>query len=306
MSKPEFTLRTGTYPSIEPSLFNNSLNSKVALITGSGRGIGKNVAIAFAKSGAAVAITGRTRSQVDETTKEILDTIPNAKAIGVVADVCIRADLERLVAEVNDKLGDIDILICNAGMNTFMPFHMTDADEWWSQMEVMVKAPTELTRIVLPSLQKRNSGIIIYTSSRAASADLPWTAAYGCAKTSITRFAGVLQTELNILQPGTFGFEKNGISVFSIHPGEIKTKLHETAFPEKTKKEAPYVIEMMDKLHKIHPNFQAELPAWTCVYLAAGKGKCLEGRLVDCTRDIEEVKKYVSSQSRPKIGNACG
>ncbi|KAH6667832.1 hypothetical protein B0J14DRAFT_173094 [Halenospora varia] len=306
MSKPEFTLQTGIYPSIEPSLFSNSLNGKVALITGSGRGIGKDIAIALAKSGAAVAITGRTQSQVEETTKEILDTIPNAKAIGVVADVCIRADLERLVKEVVAKLGEIDVLICNAGTNTFMPFHMTDADEWWSQMEVMVKAPTELTRIILPSMQKRNSGTIIYTSSRAASADLPWTAAYGCAKTSITRFAGVLQTELNILQLGTFGFDKNGISVFSIHPGEIKTKLHETAFPEKTKKEAPYVIEMMDKLHKTHPNFQVELPAWTCVYLAAGKGTSLEGRLVDCTRDIEEVKQYVASQPRPKIGNACG
>ena len=207
---------------------------------------------------------------------------------------------------MTEKLGPVDILICNAGTNTFMPFHMTDPDEWWNQMEIMVRAPTELTRMLLPAMQKRNSGTIIYTSSRAASADLPWTAAYGCAKTAITRFAGVLQTELNILQPGTFGFEKNNISVFSIHPGEIKTKLHETAFPEKTKKDAPYVIEMMDKLHKSHPDFKVELPAWTCVYLAAGKGKELEGRLVDCTRDIEEVKQYVASTPKPRITNACG
>ncbi|KAF4628322.1 hypothetical protein G7Y89_g9832 [Cudoniella acicularis] len=306
MSKPEFTLRTGIYPAIEPSLFRESLSGKVALITGSGRGIGKEIALALARSGAAVAITGRTHHQVEATTQEISKMIQGATAIGIVADVCIRGNLERLVKEVTKTLGEIDILICNAGTNTFMPFHMTDADEWWTQMEVMVKAPTELTRIVLPTMQKRNSGTIIYTSSRAAGADLPWTAAYGCAKTSITRFAGVLQTELNILQPGTFGFENNGISVFSIHPGEIKTKLHETAFPEKTKKEAPYVIEMMDKLHASHPTFQAELPAWTCVYLAAGKGQGLEGRLVDCTRDIEEVKEYLSSTPRPKIGNACG
>lgn len=187
-----------------------------------------------------------------------------------------------------------------------MPFHMTDPDDWWKQFDIMVKSPTELTRMILPSMQQRNSGTIIYTSSRAAGADLPWAAGYSCAKTAITRFAGILQNEMNILQKDTFGFDSNGISVFSIHPGEVKTTLHQTAFPEKTKKEAPYVIEHMEKMAKMHPEFKAETPAWTCVYLAAGKGVGLEGRLVDCTRDIEEVKKYVLSTPRPRITNACG
>jgi short-subunit dehydrogenase len=207
---------------------------------------------------------------------------------------------------VVEKLGLIDILICNAGTNTFMPFHMTDPDQWWRQMEVMVKSPTELTRMILSSMQKRNSGTIIFTSSRAAAADLPWAAAYSCAKTAITRFAGVLQAELNALQKDTFGFTSNGISVFSIHPGEVKTSLHDTAFPEKTKQEAPYVIDMMSKLAKLRPDFKAELAAWTCAYLCSGKGKALEGRLVDCTRDIDEVISYVSSLPQPKFGNACG
>lgn len=173
-------------------------------------------------------------------------------------------------------------------------------------MEIMVKSPTELTRMILPEMQKRNTGTIIYTSSRAAGADLPWAAGYSCAKTAITRFAGILQNELNILQRYVFKHEDNGISVFSIHPGEVKTKLHETAFPEKTKQEAPYVIEHMAKMSKMHPDFKAELAAWTCVYLATGNGAGLEGRLVDCTRDIEEVKKWVASTPRPRVTNACG
>lgn len=173
-------------------------------------------------------------------------------------------------------------------------------------MEINVKAPIELTRMLLPSMQERNTGTIIYTSSRASASDLPWASGYSCAKTSITRFAGVLQTELNMLQKDQAGFEENGISVFSIHPGEIKTDLHQTAYPEKTKKEAPYVIEMMAKLHKTHPEYSIDLPAWTCVYLAAGKGEALRGRLVDCTRDLEEVKNYVEAAPKPKITNACG
>lgn len=186
-----------------------------------------------------------------------------------------------------------------------MPFYMTDPSHWWKEMEIMVKAPTELTRMVLPTMQKRNMGIIIYTSSKAARADFPWTSQYGCAKTAITRFAGVLQNELDILQKESFGHESNGISVFSIHPGEIKTSLHTTAFPDKTKKEAPYVIKMMDKLSKTHPEFKIELPAWTCVYLAAGHGKELAGRLVDCTRDLAEVTMSVREEHKPTMTNAC-
>lgn len=98
MSKSEFTLRTGIYPAIEPDLFKGSLTGKVAVVTGSGRGIGREVALALAKSGASVAVTGRTKAQVEETTQEVLEL--GGKAIGVVADVCVKADLERLVKDV--------------------------------------------------------------------------------------------------------------------------------------------------------------------------------------------------------------
>jgi NAD(P)-dependent dehydrogenase (short-subunit alcohol dehydrogenase family) len=317
----KYTLRTDIYPAIEPDQFEGQFIGKVALVTGSGRGIGREIALALASSGAAVAITGRTASEVEQTRHDA--EALGVKTVGVVADGCKTADLERLVQEVGipsgdcictsahidsqvtEKLGPVDILICNAGTNLFMPFHMTDPTEWWSQMEIMVKSPVELTRLILPAMQARNSGTIIYTSSRAAQADLPWTTAYNSAKSAITRFAGSLQAEMNILQPTTFGHKNNGISVFSIHPGEVKTKLHETGFPEKTKREAPYVIEMMDKLHASSPEYKAELPAWTCVYLAAGKGKGLEGRMVDCGQDLEEVKAKVLANPRPRITNAC-
>ncbi|KAI0156216.1 hypothetical protein BJ166DRAFT_352223 [Pestalotiopsis sp. NC0098] len=308
MATPEFTLRTGRYDAIDSKQFAGSLNGKVAIVTGSGRGIGAEIAFALAQAGASVVVTGRSEAEVDETEAAIsawIETFEtDNECIGIVGDVCSEEDMDMLVEVTEEELGPVDILICNAGTNTFMPFHMTDPDGWWRQMEVNVKGPTELTRRVLPSMRTRNAGTIIYTSSRAAKADLPWAAAYSCAKTAITRFAGVLQKEMDILQTKDHG--SNGISVFSMHPGEVKTKLHESAFPEKTRVEAPYVIEHMDKMAKSHPDFKSELAAWTCVYLAAGKGKALEGRLVDCTRDIDEVKAHVMAAEKPKITNACG
>jgi hypothetical protein len=99
MSKPEFTLRTGIYPAIVPEQFKGSLAGKVALVAGSGRGIGREIAFALARSGAAVAISGRTKREVEETTKDVLSLGGGVKAIGIVADVCVRSELERLVRE---------------------------------------------------------------------------------------------------------------------------------------------------------------------------------------------------------------
>jgi NAD(P)-dependent dehydrogenase (short-subunit alcohol dehydrogenase family) len=282
-----YTLRTDTYPTIDPASLTNSLDGKNALITGSGRGIGREMALALAQAGANVVVTGRTASEVQSTVDEISSVAPKVKSIGITANVLDLNDQKRLVAEVREKLGDIHVLICNAGSNIFQPFHLTDADSWWDVMELNVRAPVELTRLVLPEMRERNEGTIIFTSSRAATADLPWTTSYNCAKTAITRFAGTLQAELDQVQPITKKV-KNGISVFSIHPGEIETTLHQTAFPEKTKQEAPYVVEFMEMIGKKRPHFEGRLPAWTCVWLCSGKAEQLRGKYVDCTRDVAE------------------
>jgi len=106
------TLRTDLYPAIEPGQFTGQFTGKVILVTGSGRGIGRGIALALASSGAAVAITGRTASEVEQTKRDVEEL--GVKSIGVVADGCKAEDLERLVKEVSNFTSFMSLshLIC--------------------------------------------------------------------------------------------------------------------------------------------------------------------------------------------------
>ena len=180
-----------------------------------------------------------------------------------------------------------------------MPFHYHEADAWWHLMELNVRAPVSLTRYVLPGMKKRNAGTVVFLSSRAATMDLPWTTAYNCSKAAISKFAGSLHAELEVVQKIEGHFGENKIQVFSMHPGEIETDLHQTAFPESLKTQAPYVLEHMAKIGAKRPHFAPELPAWTVVYLASGKARALSGQYIDATRDVEEVLAIDQKQRGP-------
>ena len=113
------------------------LTGQVALVTGGGRGIGQGIARAFAAEGAAVAVMSRTESQLAETVAQC--EVAGATAIGVTGDVTSRDDVERVVAEVERRLGPLTILVNNAGITgPLAPVHAADPDEWWRTQEVHV------------------------------------------------------------------------------------------------------------------------------------------------------------------------
>src|SRR5437588_2392401 len=124
------------------------LEGQVALVTGGGRGIGANIARELASAGMRVAVTGRTREQVEAVASELDGT-------ALVGDVSRRDDVERWVAEA----GEIDLLVANAGRNLREERAWeTEPDEWWNVLEVNVLGVYLCCRAVIPGMLQRGKG----------------------------------------------------------------------------------------------------------------------------------------------------
>ena len=139
------------------------LEGKYALITGGGRGIGRAVAIDFAKNGANVAVTSRTTSELDETVAEIEKY--NVKGLAISADLSNMEDIDKIYKTYSETFPKCDILVNNAGLSSFSD--LVDEDIQWVQkvFNVNILASYYLTKLILPDMIKQKSGKIIITSS---------------------------------------------------------------------------------------------------------------------------------------------
>jgi 3-oxoacyl-[acyl-carrier protein] reductase len=181
------------------------LEGQVALVTGGGRGIGRNIAVELASAGASVTVTGRTQEQVEATAREI-----GGRAL--VGDVSKREDVERWFAET----GDVDLLVANAGTAISEPAAWeVEIDEWWHVFEVNVLGVYLCCRAVTPGMLERGRGRIVNVSSGAAYLPDTKSTAYSASKAAVHRFSEILADQLR----------PRGIPVFSISPGLVRTEM---------------------------------------------------------------------------------
>ena len=187
----------------------SELEGQVALVTGGGRGIGRGIALELASAGMNVAVSARTAEQVEETAQEI-------GGLGVVGDVSRPEDVERMVAETEEKLGPIVLLCANAGMAPHEPSAWEiPVDEWWHTFEVNVLGVYLCNRAVVPGMLERGRGRIVNTASGAAYLPGSMGSAYSASKAAANRFSEALANQL----------EPHGIAVFPISPGLVKTEM---------------------------------------------------------------------------------
>ena len=198
------------------------LRGKVALVTGSSRGIGAAIARRFADAGASVAVHGRDVGAVQSVCEEIIAS--GGRAIAVTGDVTRYPDLERVRDEIEGKLGPVDILIANAGGNLSPPGVVEEIDEsqWRATLDANLTATFLTIKCFLPAMKARRSGSIVTISSAAARRPHPKSPiAYAAAKAGVQ-----LLTQDVAMQAGPFGVRVNCIA-----PETILTERNQTRIP---------------------------------------------------------------------------
>jgi len=186
------------------------LKGHVALITGSGRGIGRAIAQLFAKEGAAVFLTARTEKELASAATAI--TSAGGRAGYIAADLSREVDCSQIVATARAKFGRIDILVNNAGhYGPVVPVEEYPLAEFDKVIAVHLRAAFLLSKLVLPEMYKRQSGVILNISSLSAKAAYAWGSAYAAAKAGMLGLTRVTAAE---------GARK-GVRVNAICPGPV-------------------------------------------------------------------------------------
>jgi NAD(P)-dependent dehydrogenase (short-subunit alcohol dehydrogenase family) len=235
--------------------------SGVALVTGGGRGIGASIARELARAGMRVAVSGRTRAQVEKLADEL-------GGPALVGDVSRRDDVDAWVRRVSAELGPIDLLVNNAGTESARgPLWDQDVDDWWHVFEVNVLGAMLCCHAVLPGMVERRSGRIVnlgsggsYLPVQAGTVSL--STAYGPSKAALGRFSELLAAQAWEL----------GVRVFLISPGLVRTEMTAGWFPE----DAPWTPpELAPRLVRV---------------LASGRADALAGRYLHAEHDdVEEL-----------------
>jgi NAD(P)-dependent dehydrogenase (short-subunit alcohol dehydrogenase family) len=242
-----------------------TLVGKTAIVTGSGRGIGRAIAKAFASQGAVVAVVSRTEAQVAETCREIASL--GGKAAAVAADVTDRAAVEHAVRRVEAELGPPDVLVNNAGsFGAVGPVVEADPDAWWHDVTVNILGPFLCTRAVLPGMLSRRRGRIINMTGGGMAGPLLYGSGYASSKAALQRFTETLDKEL----------EGSGVLAFSMGPGLVRTAMTEgwLTTEEGRKWFGKQISELFDTGQDVPPTRAAALAA----EIASGRLDALHGR----------------------------
>lgn len=190
------------------------LSGKVAIITGSSRGIGKAIAEAMAEQGAKVVISSRRQDACDEAAAAINAAHGEGTALAVAANISSKDDLQNLVDETRRAFGKVDVLVCNAASNPYYgPMAGIEDDQFRKILENNVIANHWLISMVAPEMLERESGSIIIVSSIGGLTSSTVIGAYNISKAADFQLARNLAAE----------FGPKGVRVNCIAPGLVKT-----------------------------------------------------------------------------------
>jgi NAD(P)-dependent dehydrogenase (short-subunit alcohol dehydrogenase family) len=192
------------------------LAGQVAIVTGAGRGIGRAIAGAFAREGAAVVLAARSVPELDRVAREIEQA--GGRALVVPTDARQEASVEALVRRALAEWRQVDVLVNAAGVATFAPVTDSKLDDWDQTLAVNLRGAVLCCRAVLPAMIGRHRGTIISVGSVVTSRSLAGSAAYTASKYGLLGFSRVLAEEMR----------SHGVRVGVLSAGATDTALWDT------------------------------------------------------------------------------
>ena len=248
------------------------LVDKVAVITGAASGIGKEIALAFAREGAKVVIADVEQKAAQETAAEIDPLVQ--RTLGVAMDVTNEMQVEAGMARVIENFGRLDILISNAGVQTVAPLVEFEFAKWRKLISIHLDGAFLTTRAALRQMYRQNSGTIIYMGSVHSKLASTLKAPYVTAKHGLIGLAKAVAKEGAV----------HGVRANVICPGFVRTPLVEKQIPEQARElgitEADVVKKIMLKETVDGEFTTVEDVAAVALFLAAFPSNALTGQSV--------------------------
>ncbi|MBM3131720.1 MAG: 3-oxoacyl-ACP reductase FabG [Chloroflexi bacterium] len=247
-----------------------SLAGKVAIVTGSGRGIGKGIALAFAEAGADVACCARTVSEIETSVKDI--RAKGRRALAIRCDVTDEDQVQKLVDETVREFGRIDILVNNAGgTTTFGPMVRMSRKDFEKTLALNLIGPFLCSKAAARVMLKQESGVIINISTRDSIQPCIGRIAYGAAKAGVNSLTKTLAWELSP------HIRVNGILVGGIATEGVTVHLE------------PFLKQIVDGTPMKRMGLPEDI-AMACVYLASDASNWVTGRMFEIDGGIEFVR----------------
>lgn len=191
-----------------------SLQSKTAIITGAGKGIGRATAIELAKSGVHLGLISRSEAELAALCEELTAQY-GITAVYATADISVQSEAEMAVEALIEKLGRLDILVNNAGVATFGTVLEMDPQDWERTININVMGTYYVTRKALPTMVEQNEGNIINIASTAGEKGFATGSAYCASKFAVMGFTESLMQEVR----------KHNIRVTALTPSTVNTPL---------------------------------------------------------------------------------
>jgi 3-oxoacyl-[acyl-carrier protein] reductase len=257
---------------------NNEFRKKNILVAGAGRGIGKRIALGFARQGARVALVGRSKAEIDLAHIEIEQAGGNA--LRVRADV---TDHEQLALAVNRAAvafgGTIDVLICAAGIpGPLQPFLETSIKAWTETIQVNLLGVTHSCRAVLPSMIEKRAGKIIALTCDSDSLPKANFSAYTTSKTAVVRFVEALAAEV----------ADHNVQINCFDPGPAYTNLTDEIIRAESRLDPPVVAAAKETRRT--GGVSADLQLAMMLFLASEQSNHITGKLIHVTDDWHKLK----------------